>query len=123
MEGSDRLILAQVKRLNPQADWDKFTRGGGWIYFALAAVTLVVLFAILLKIKEWLRPKGLVENSAEELLLRFRNIHQQGELSTEEYKRIRESLTKRSDESGSAGDSAGGPSADDSVENSPKVEH
>lgn len=109
------MILAQVKRLNPQADWDKFTKGGGWIYFAIAAVVLVVLFAIVLKIKEWLQPKGLAENSAEDLLLQFRDIHKQGDLSADEYQRIRERLTKKSGESGRAGDASSGPSADDSA--------
>ena len=116
------MILAQMKRLNPQADWDKFTKGGGWIYFAVAAVVLVVLFGIVLKIKEWSQPKRLAENSAEDLLLRFRDIHKQGELSADEYKRIRERLTKKSGESGRAGDASSGPSADDSVGSSPASE-
>ena len=109
------MILARVKRLNPQADWNKFTQDGGWIYFAVAAVVLVFLFAIVLKIKEWLRPKGLAENSAENLLLQFRDLHRQGDLSADEYKTIREQLTKKSGESGRAGDASSGPSADDSV--------
>ena len=116
------MILAQIKRLNPQADWDKFLRGGGWIYFAVAAVALMALFAIVLKIKEWLRPKGLAENSAEDLLLQFRDIHKQGDLSADEYKRIRERLTKRSGESGRAEDASRGPSADDSAGSSPAIE-
>lgn len=109
------MILAQMKRLSPQADWDKFLRGGGWIYFAVAAIALVALFVIVLKIKEWLQPKGLVENSAESLLLQFRDIHKQGDLSADEYKRIREQLTKKSGQSGRVGDASRGPSADDSA--------
>lgn len=109
------MLLAQMKRVNPQVNWDKFTKDGGWIYFAVAAVVLVVLFAIVLKIKEWLQPTRLIENSPEQLLMQFRDIHKQGELSADEYKTIREHLTKKSGESGRAGDASSGPSADDSA--------
>ncbi len=117
------MILAQMKRLNPQADWETFTKGGGWIYFAIAAVVLVVLFAIVLKIREWLRPNGLAENSPEQLLMQFRDIHKQGDLSAEEYKNIRERLTKKSGEAGCAGGASSGPSADDSVGSSSAIPH
>lgn len=116
------MILAEIKRLSPQADWEKFSRGGGWLYVAIAAVVIVVLFGIILKIKEWMRPKGLAENSAEQLLMQFRSIHQQGDLSAEEYRSIRERLTKRSGESGRAEDASRGPSTDDSAGTSPAIE-
>lgn len=111
-----------MKRLNPQAKWETFSKGGGWIYFAIAAVVLVVLFAIVLKLKEWLRPNGLAENSPEQLLLQFRDIHKQGELSADEYKNIRERLTKTSGQSGRAGDASSGPSADDSAGSSSAIQ-
>ena len=109
------MLLAQVKRLNPQADWNKFLSEGGWIYFAFAAVALIVLFGIVLKIKEWLLPHGPAENSTEGLLLQFRDIHRQGELSSDEYKTIREQLTKKSGEYDRAEDASSGPSADDTA--------
>lgn len=115
------MLLAQMKRVNPQATWDKFTKEGGWIYLVIAAVVLVVLVAILLKIREWLRPSGLTDNSAEDMLLQFRDIHRQGDLSADEYQRIREQLTKKSGESGRAGDASSGLSADDSAGTSSKI--
>lgn len=116
------MILAQMKRLNSQALLDEFSKGNRWGYLVLAAVLLVVLIAVLLKIKEWVRPKGLAENSPEDLLMQFRGIHQQGDLSAEEYKRIRERLAKRSGQSGRAGDASSAPSADDSAGSSPAIE-
>ena len=80
---------------------------------------VVVLFAMILKIKDWLRPKGLMEDSPEELLLQFRDIHKQGELSADEYKNIRERLTKKSGQSDRAGDASSGPSAEDTAGSSP----
>ena len=111
-----------MKRVNPQVSWDKFTKDGGWIYLAIAAVVLVALIAIVLKIKQWLQPSGLTDNSAEDMLLQFRNIHRQGDLSADEYQRIREQLTKKSGESGRAGDASRGHSADDSAGTSPATE-
>ena len=116
------MILAQMKRLNSRALLDMFSEGNRWIYLAVAAVLLVFLFAIVLKIKEWLQPKGLAENSPEQLLMQFRDIHKQGELSADEYKNIRERLTKKSGEAGRAGDASSGPSADDSAGSSPAIE-
>lgn len=116
------MILAEIKRVSPQADWEKFSKGGGWLYVAIAAVVIMVLFGIVLKIKEWMRPKGLAENSPEELLMQFRGIHQQGDLSAEEYKSIRERLTKRSGESGRAGDASRGHSTDDTAGSSPATD-
>jgi flagellar biosynthesis/type III secretory pathway M-ring protein FliF/YscJ len=113
------VILAEIKRLNSQADWEKFSKGGGWLYFAVALVVVVVLFGFVLKIREWMRPKGLPENSAENLLLQFRDIHQQGDLSAKEYKRIRERLANKSGGSGRAEDASRGPSTDDSAGTSP----
>lgn len=115
------MLLAQMKRVNPQANWDKFTKDGGWIYFVIATAVLVTLVAILVKIREWLRPSGLTENSSEDMLLQFRDIHRQGELSADEYQRIREQLTKKSGESGRAGDASSGLSADDSAGTSSKI--
>ena len=116
------MILAQLKRMNPRGDWEKFLKGGGWIYLAIAAVVLVALFVIIVKIKDWMRPKGLAENSAESLLLQFRDIHRQGELSADEYKTIRERLTKKSGEADRAGDASSGPSADDSAGASSRID-
>ena len=100
-----------------------YLRFYGLILVSGAAVVLVVLFAIVLKIKEWLRPNGLAENSPEQLLMQFRDIHKQGDLSADEYKNIRERLTKSSGQSGRAGDTSSGPSADDSVGGSPTIPH
>ncbi len=122
LERNRRVLLAEFKRVNPHADWEKFSKGGGWLYFLVAAAVIMVLFGIVLKIKEWMRPKGLTENSPEQLLLQFRDIHQQGDLSASEYKSIRERLAKRSGESGRAGDASRGPSADDSAGSSPAIE-
>lgn len=108
------MILA-AKRITPHGFLDQFTQGGGWVAVALVVIAVVVLFVIVLKIKDWMQPKGLAENSPEKLLLQFRDIHQQGELTADEYKTIRERLTKKSGESGRAEDASGGPSADHSA--------
>lgn len=112
------MILA-AKRLTPHGFLEKFTQGGGWVSLGLVVLALVVLLFFVLKIKGWMQPKGLMENSPEELLLQFRDIHKQGELSADEYKNIRERLTKKSGESGRAGDASSGPSAEDSAGSSP----
>lgn len=108
------MILA-AKRITPHGFLDQFTQGGGWVAVALVVIAVVVLFVIVLKIKDWMRPKGLAENSPEKLLLQFRDIHRQGELTADEYKTIRERLTKKSGESGRAEDASSGPSADHSA--------
>ena len=112
------MILAD-KRLTPHGLLDQFTQKGGWVSVVLVVVAVVVLFAMILKIKDWLRPKGLMEDSPEELLLQFRDIHKQGELSADEYKNIRERLTKKSGQSDRAGDASSGPSAEDTAGSSP----
>ena len=115
-------MLAEMKRLSSQSLIEKFEAGGGYGYLALLAVALVLLIAFHHKIKEYVRPNGSLENSPEELLLQFRDLRQQGDLSAEEYKSIRERLTKRSGESGRAGDASSGLSADDSAKSSPAIE-
>lgn len=112
------MILA-AKRLTPHGFLEQFTQRGGWVSLGLVVLALAVLFFLVLKIKDWMRPKSLIENSPEELLLQFRDIHKQGELSADEYKTIRERLTKKSGKSGRAGDASSGPSAEDSAGNSP----
>jgi hypothetical protein len=115
------MILA-AKRLTPHFFLDQFTQGGGWVAIALVVIAVVVLFVIVLKIKDWMRPKGLAEDSPEKLLLQFRDIHQQGALSADEYKSIRERLIKKSGESDRAGDASRDPSADDSAKRSPATD-
>ena len=115
-------MLAEMKRLSSKTLLDRFSSGGGFWSLALLAGALILLVMFYHKIKEYLRPKGLAENTPEQLLLQFRDIHQQGDLSAEEYKSIRERLTKRSGESGRAGDASRGPSADDSAGSSPAIE-
>lgn len=115
------MILA-AKRLTPHGFLDQFTQGGGWVSLGLVVLAVAVLFVLVLKIKDWMRPKTLAENSPEELLLHFRDIHKQGELSADEYKNIRERLTKKSGESGRAGDASGGPSAENSAGSFPKID-
>ena len=96
----------------------EFLQEGGWSWVALA-VTLVVLFAVVLKLKEWLRAKGLAEeDSPERLLLEFRDIQRQGKLSPDEYRHIREQLVKKSGQSDGGNNAAQGPSAGDSVRTS-----
>ena len=112
------MILA-AKRLTPHGFLDQFTQGGGWVSLGLVVLAFVVLLVLVLKIKEWMTPTGLMENSPEELLLQFRDIHKQGELSADEYKNIRERLTKKSGQSGRAGDASSGPSAEDTAGSSP----
>jgi hypothetical protein len=92
----------------------EFLRKGGWSWVALA-VTLIALFAIVVKLKEWLRATGLAEDSPERLLLEFRDIHRQGKLSPDEYRHIREQLVKKTGQSDGGDNAAQGPSAGDSV--------
>ena len=92
----------------------EFFQEGRWSWVVLA-VTLIVLFAIVLKLKEWLRPKGLAEDSPERLLLEFRDIHRQGKLSPDEYRHIRERLAKKTGQSDGVDNAAQGPSAGDSA--------
>ena len=115
------MILA-AKRLTPYGLLEKFTQHGGWVSLGLVVLALVVLLVLVMKIKDWLRSTRLPENSPEELLLQFRDIHKQGELSADEYKNIRERLTKKSGESGRAGDASSGPSAENSAGSSPEIE-
>ena len=115
------MILA-AKRLTPHGLLDQFTQGGGWISLGLVVLAVVGLFMVVLKIKDWMSPKGLSENSPETLLLQFRDIHKQGDLTADEYKSIRERLTKKSGQSDRARNASGGPSADDSAGASPAIE-
>jgi hypothetical protein len=92
----------------------EFLQEGRWGWVVLA-VTLIVLFSIVLKLKAWVRVKGLAENSAEQLLLEFRDIHRQGKLSPDEYRLIRERLTKKTGQSDSGDNAAQGPFAGDSA--------
>lgn len=112
------MILA-VDRLSRHGYLEQFTQRGGWVSLGLVVLALVVLLVLVMKIKDWMQPKGLMENSPEELLLQFRDIHKQGELSADEYKNIRERLTKKSGESGRAGDASSGPSAENTAGSSP----
>lgn len=98
-----------------------FSKVVGWQTVVIGIVAVIAMFVIVLKIKDLVRPKGLVENSPEQLLMQFRDIHKQGELSADEYKNIRERLTKKSGEAGRAGDASSGPSADDSAGSSPTI--
>ncbi|GDY06590.1 hypothetical protein LBMAG52_00760 [Planctomycetia bacterium] len=115
------MLLAEMKRLSSQTLRDKFSTGGGWETLTLLAGALCLLIMFHHKIRDWLRPKGLMENSPERLLMQFRDIHKQGDLSADEYKNIREQLTKRSGESGRAGNASSGPSADDSAGSSSTI--
>lgn len=115
------MILA-AKRLTQHGFLSQFTQQGGWVAIVLVVVAIVVLFALVVKLKDWMRPKSLAGDSPEDLLLQFRDIHKQGELTADEYKSIRERLTKKSDESGRAEDASGGPSADHSARNSPATD-
>ena len=92
----------------------EFLQEGRWSWVVLA-VTLVVLFAIVIKMKEWLRGKGLAEDSPEQLLLEFRDIHRQGKLSPDEYRHIRERLTKKTGQADGVDNAAQGPSDGDSA--------
>lgn len=116
------VLLAQIKRMNSQALWNKLSEGNRWTYLVIGVVLLVGLFFIVVKIREWLVPKGLTDNSSEDMLMQFRDIHQQGELTADEFKAIRERLAKRSGESKRAGRASSGPSADDSAKRPSKTE-
>ena len=92
----------------------EYLQEGRWSWVVLA-VALIVLFAIVLKLKEWLRVQGLAEDSPEQLLLEFRDIHRQGKLSPDEYRLIRERLAKKTGQSDGVDNAAQGPSAGDSA--------
>lgn len=115
------MILA-AKRLTQHSFLNQFTQQGGWVAVVLVVVAIVVLFALVVKLKDWMRPQSLAGNSPEDLLLQFRDIHKQGELTADEYKTIRERLTKKSGESGRAEDASSGPSADHSAGSSPATD-
>ena len=104
------MILAAKRSLISQ-----FSKEHGWIWVVLVVVAVIVLFAIVIKLKEWFRSQTQSESSPEQLLLEFRKAHQQGELSADEYKTIREQLFRKSDQASKKDISGGGPSAGDSV--------
>ena len=108
------MILA-AKRVTLQSLISQFSKGHGWIWAVLVVVSVIVLFAIVIKLKEWFHRQTQPESSPEQLLLEFRKAHQQGELSADEYKTIREQLFKKSDEVVKKDISGSGPSAGDSV--------
>ncbi|MCX7421636.1 MAG: hypothetical protein NT013_19105 [Planctomycetia bacterium] len=108
------MILA-AKRVTLQTMISQFTKGHGWIWAVLVVVAVIVMFAIVIKLREWFRSQTQSESSPEQLLLEFRKAHQQGELSADEYKTIREQLFKKSGEVDQKDISGSGPSAGDSV--------
>ena len=108
------MILA-AKRMKLMS---QFSQGQGWIWAVTVIVAVIVLFAIVNKLREWYRHQNQPESSPEQLLLEFRKAHQQGELSADEYKTIREQLFKKSGQAGSKDNSGDGPSTGDSVETS-----
>lgn len=113
-------MLLAVKRLTPwQQLQEEISRQTGWTWAIVAAVVMLALIALVLKLKDWLRPNGLLEDSPEQLLMSFREIHREGDLSADEYQMIRERLTKKSGEASRKDDSASGPSAKDSAGTSP----
>ncbi len=115
-------MLLAAQRLAQQKLLDELNRQSGWTWAIVAAVSLVAMIALVIKLKEWLRPNGMLDDSPENLLLSFRDIHRQGDLSGDEYKLIRERLTKKSGDAGCKDDSASGPSAGDSAGSSPVIE-
>lgn len=108
-------MIFAARRVTVQSLISQFTKGHGWIWVVLVVVSVIVLFAIVIKLKEWFRSQTQSESSPEQLLLEFRKAHQQGELSADEYKTIREQLFKKSGEVGKKDISGSGPSAGDSV--------
>lgn len=107
-------MLLAAKRIHPQKLLTQFSSQEGWIWAIVVGISVIVMFAVILKLKEWFR-KSQLQTSKEDLLLAFRDIHRQGELSADEYRSIRERLTKKSDETGRAGDVSQGLSSGDSV--------
>jgi uncharacterized membrane protein len=105
------MILA-AKRLPQQLTWNGFLQQGGLLVVVLTVVAIAVLIFVVIRVRELLSPRRTFEDSPEDLLLQFREIHRQGDLTTEEYDNIRELLTKKSGEEGSAEDDAGGSSAE-----------
>ena len=115
------MILA-AKRVNQQFLMTQFSDKQGWIWAVVVVVLVVVLLAIVIKLKEWLQKRALSESSPEQLLLEFRKIHRQGELSADEYKTIREQLFQKAGQTGDADNTGGGPSAGDSVGSSRPID-
>jgi len=115
-------VILAAKRVNPQSLMHQFSDKQGWIWAIVVVVLVLVLLLIVLKLREWLRKGALSESSPEQLLLEFRKIHSQGELSADEYKTIREQLFQKSGQAGHADNAGGGPSAGDSVGSSQSVE-
>jgi uncharacterized membrane protein len=112
-------VILAAKRMTFQTMISQYTKGYGWIWIVLVIVAAIALFAIVIKLKDWFRGQSQSDSSPEQLLLEFRKAHQQGELSADEYKTIREQLFKKSGEAGQKDISGGGPSAGDSVGTSP----
>ena len=108
------MILA-AKRVISRSLMTEFSKGNGWIWTVAIAITVLVLFAILVQLKEWLRKRGLTESTPEQLLLEFRKAHQRGELSADEYKTIRERLFQKTGQAGDSDNSGSGSSAGDSA--------
>lgn len=111
------MILA-AKRMTLQTMISQFTKGHGWVWAVLVIVAVIVLFAFVIKLKEWFRGHAQSETSPEQLLLEFRNAYERGELTEAEYKTIREQLFKKSGEATQKDISGKEPSAGDSVRTS-----
>ncbi len=87
------------------------TSRGSWLALA---ILIVGMFGLLAWFTKWWRDEAIQQNSPEDLLLEFRNLHQQGELTPDEYRSVRERLVQKTGRSDDKDNSTGGCSDDGS---------
>jgi heme exporter protein D len=115
-------VILAAKRLSQPLTWDDFLQQGGLLATVLTVVAIALLIFVVVRVRELFSPRRTIQDSPEELLLRFRDIHRQGDLTQDEYNNIRELLMKKSGDAGSAEDAADGSSADVSAKTPPECE-
>jgi hypothetical protein len=81
------------------------TSRGSWLALA---IVIVVMFGLLAWFTKWWRDEAIRQNSPEDLLLEFRNLHKQGELTSDEYRSVRERLVQKTGRSDDKDNSTGG---------------
>ncbi len=61
----------------------------------LLVLSVSILFWLIIRVRSWFREDDDVDEMNHEMLLQFRDLRRQGELSDEEYRSIKGQLTER----------------------------
>ena len=71
-----------------------------WLQFVGALAGIIVLVWLIVRMRLWFREDEGPAADVNEMLLQFRDLHRQGDLSDEEFRSIKSRLLGTSDESG-----------------------